>query len=143
MKWALTNPDVASVAVTFTNFDQIREYTAVVGSTLTRPEVGMLRRYRDEMVDKYCRFCGTCEASCLHDVAVADVMRYAMYFKYYGREKEAMQLYGTLPEQHSALVCDRCAGPCEAACPFGRVVRAELVEAHKLLSFPEPRGDHA
>jgi aryl-alcohol dehydrogenase-like predicted oxidoreductase len=61
-KWALANPSVASVAVTLTNFDQIRECTAAVGSTLTRPEHGMLRRYRDEMVDKYCRFCGTCEA---------------------------------------------------------------------------------
>jgi aryl-alcohol dehydrogenase-like predicted oxidoreductase len=143
VKWALTNPDVTSVAVTFTNFDQIREYTAVVGSKPTRAELGMLRRYRDEMYDKYCRFCGTCEASCPHDVAVADVMRYAMYFKYYGREKEAMQLYDTLPERHSALMCDRCPGPCEAVCAFGRAVRAELVEAHRVLSFPKPRGDHA
>jgi aryl-alcohol dehydrogenase-like predicted oxidoreductase len=143
VKWALTNPDVASVAVTITNFDQIRELTAAVGSTLTDSEVGMLRRYRDEMVDKYCRFCGECEASCPYDVAVADVMRYAMYFKYYGREKEAMQWYGTLPERRSALACDRCSGPCEAACPFGRPVRAELVEAHRLLSFPVARSDFA
>ena len=26
-------------------------------------------------------------------------------------------------------------GSCEAACPFGRAVRTELVEAHRLLSF--------
>jgi aryl-alcohol dehydrogenase-like predicted oxidoreductase len=143
VKWALTHPYVASVAVTLTNFDQIREYTAAVASTLTRSEVGMLRRYRDEMADRYCRFCGECEASCPHDVAVADVMRYAMYFKYYAREKEAMQLYGVLPAQHSARVCARCAGPCGPACPFGRAVRAELVEAHRLLSFPELRNDYA
>jgi predicted aldo/keto reductase-like oxidoreductase len=143
VKWALTNTYVSSVAVTLTNFDQIREFTAVVGSTLSRSEVGMLRRYRDEMVDKYCRFCGTCESSCPHGVAVADVTRYAMYFKYYGREKEAMQLYGGLPEGSSALACDRCAGPCDAACPFGRAVRAELAEAHRLLSFPELRSHYA
>jgi len=134
-KWALTNPNVASVAVTLTNFDQIRECTAAVGSTLTRPEQGMLRRYRDEMTDKYCRFCGTCEASCPHDVAVAEVMRYAMYFKYYGREKEAMQLYRALPERCSAVTCASCPAPCAAGCPFGRGVHAELVEAHRLLTI--------
>ena len=31
VKWALGNPDVASVAVTITNFDQIEELTAAVG----------------------------------------------------------------------------------------------------------------
>jgi aryl-alcohol dehydrogenase-like predicted oxidoreductase len=135
VKWALTNPDVASVCVGITNFDQIREYTAAVGTQLNGAEAAMLRRYAEEMHDKYCRFCGTCEANCPHEVAVADVMRYAMYFKYYGREKHSMQLYDALSRRRSAATCDRCPGPCDAACPFGRRVRAELVEAHGLLSI--------
>jgi aryl-alcohol dehydrogenase-like predicted oxidoreductase len=135
VKWALTNPDVASVCVGITNFDQIREYTAAVGSQLNEAEAAMLRRYAREMHDKYCRFCGTCEANCPHDVAIADVMRYAMYFKYYGREKHSMQLYDALPQRRLATMCDRCPGPCDAGCPFGRRVRAELVEAHGLLSM--------
>ena len=97
----------------------------------------MLRRYADEMYDKYCRFCGECEASCLRGVAVADINRYAMYFLYYGREKEAMRRYHDLPQQCSAQACDGCAGLCDAACPFGRRVRAELLEAHRQLSFRE------
>ena len=62
----------------------------------------MLRTYAGQMYDKYCRFCATCEASCPHEVAVADVMRYAMYFKYYGREKDSMKLYGELPSAWSS-----------------------------------------
>jgi predicted aldo/keto reductase-like oxidoreductase len=135
VKWALTNPDVASVCIRITNFDQLKGLAAAVGSSLEEPEVAMLRHYADEMYDKYCRFCATCEASCPHQVAVSEVMRYAMYFKYYGREKEAMQLYQRLPERGSASPCDSCSGQCEAACPFGRRARAELVEAHQLLSF--------
>jgi len=135
VKWALTNPDVASVCIRITNFDQLRGLAAAVGTSLEESEVAMLRRYADEMYDKYCRFCATCEASCPHQVAVAEVMRYAMYFKYYGREKEAMQLYQRLPDRASASPCDSCSGLCEAACPFGRPARAELVEAHQLLSF--------
>jgi aryl-alcohol dehydrogenase-like predicted oxidoreductase len=135
VKWALTHPYVASVCVGITNFDQIREYTAAVGSPLSEAETAMLRRYADEMYDQYCRFCGTCEGKCPRDVAIADVMRYAMYFKYYGREKRSMELYDSLPQRSRASTCDRCPGPCNTACPFGRRVRDELVEAHRLLSF--------
>ncbi len=135
VKWALTNPDVASVAVTLTNYGRLRELTAAVGSPPTAAEVEMLRRYREEMSNKVCRFCGTCEADCRHGVAVADVMRYAMYFKYYGREKEAMRLYANLPRGNAADECAACQGACDRACPFGRGVRAELVEAHRMLRF--------
>jgi aryl-alcohol dehydrogenase-like predicted oxidoreductase len=137
VKWALTNPDISSVAVTMTNFDKIREFTSAVKTGVSAAEVAMLRRYADEMHDKYCRFCGECEASCRHGVAVADINRFAMYFSYYGREKEAMQRYHSLSGRSSAGACDGCAGPCDAACPFGRPVRAELLEAHRKLSFQE------
>jgi len=137
VKWALTNPDVASVAVSMSNFDTIRQYSAAAGTTLSSAEVSMLHRYADEMYDKYCRFCAECEASCPHGVAVADINRYAMYFSGYGREKEAMRRYHALSEQCSAQACDGCSGPCDAACPFGRSVRAELLEAHRQLSFRE------
>ena len=137
VKWALTNPDVASVCIRITNFDQLREFAAAVGTGLEASEVAMLRRYADEMYDKYCRFCATCETSCPHQVAVADVMRYAMYFKYYGREKDAMQRYQSMSGDRSAAMCDACEGSCDAACPFGRAVRSELVEAHQLLSLSQ------
>ena len=137
VKWALTNSYVASVAVSMSNFDTIRQYSAAASTTLTTAEVSMLRRYADEMYDKYCRFCGECEASCPHGVAVADINRFAMYFSGYGREKEAMRRYHALSERCSAQACDDCSGPCDAACPFGRSVRAELLEAHRQLSFRE------
>jgi aryl-alcohol dehydrogenase-like predicted oxidoreductase len=135
IKWALTNPNVASVCVKVTNFSQIREYAEAVSSTITEPEIAMLRSYAGQMYDKYCRFCSTCEASCPHQVAVAEVMRYAMYFKYYGREKDSMGLYASLPGECRAATCQGCSAPCETACPFGRQVKDELVEAHRLLSF--------
>ena len=137
VKWALSNPYVASVCVGITNFDQVQEYTEAVGSQLSGAETAMLRRYAHEMYDKYCRFCGNCEACCPHDVAIADVMRYAMYFKYYGREKDSMELYSGLPRRCSASTCGQCPGYCDTGCPFGRRVQAELAEAHQLLSFTE------
>jgi aryl-alcohol dehydrogenase-like predicted oxidoreductase len=137
IKWALTNPNVASVCVAITNFSQIRAYAEAASSKITAPEIAMLRIYAEQMYDKYCRFCRTCESSCPNQVAVADVMRYAMYFKYYGREKDSMELYGKLPGECSAAACDGCTAPCDSACPFGRQVKEELVEAHQLLSFAQ------
>jgi predicted aldo/keto reductase-like oxidoreductase len=133
IRWALTNPDVSSVAVRIRSFDQLRQSAAAAGSKLTRNESDMLHRYAGEVYDKYCRFCGTCEAACPHGVAVADVMRYAMYFKYQGREKDAMRMYAALPGSRTAARCRDCGGPCEGACPFGRRLRPELAEADRLL----------
>jgi len=134
-KWALSNPLVASVCAGITNFAQIREFCGAVGAELSKAETDMMRRYADEMHDRYCRFCATCEPSCPHGVAVSEVMRYSMYFKYYGREKDAMKLYASLPHERSARACDGCAAECEGACPFGRTIRDELREAHSALSF--------
>ncbi len=133
VKWALTNPAVASVAVTFGSFEQIREMTAAVGSRLSLAEAAMLGRYADEVRHRYCRFCAACEASCPHGVAIADVNRFFMYFAYYDRHDEARRRYAALAPPRAAAACAGCVAPCEAACPFSRPVRAELVEAHRRL----------
>ncbi|MEJ2189890.1 MAG: aldo/keto reductase [Acidobacteriota bacterium] len=137
VRWALTNPDVASVCIRVTNFNQIHEFVGAVGSPLSRAEIAMLRRYAEDMYASYCRFCRSCEAGCPHGVSVADINRYAMYFKYDRRDKDAMQLYDQLPEHRSAAACASCTGLCEEGCPFGRNIRDELVEANRLLRFRE------
>ncbi len=134
-RWALSNSYVASVTLSMTSFAEIEEAVVAVGSRLSGAEVAMLRRYADEIYDQYCRFCATCEKSCPHEVAVADIMRYTMYFTYYGREKEAMRLYSELPSGSTAEVCRNCSGECDGACPFGRDVRDGLVDAHERLSW--------
>jgi len=134
VKWALLNPPVASVCVTFGSFEEIRSVTAAVGERLTVAEARMLRRYADETRDRYCRFCAACEPSCPHGVAVADVNRYFMYAAYCDRHAEARQRYAALGPRRAAAACAGCDAPCEAACPFGRPVRSELLEAHRRLA---------
>ncbi|PWB67508.1 MAG: hypothetical protein C3F15_17860 [Holophagae bacterium] len=134
VKWALLNPAVASVCVTFGSFDEIRSFAAAVGSRLSVAEARMLRRYADETRDRYCRFCADCEPSCPHGVAIADVNRYFMYAAYCDRYAEARQRYAALGPRRAAAACVGCGAPCEAACPFRRPVRAELLEAHRRLA---------
>jgi aryl-alcohol dehydrogenase-like predicted oxidoreductase len=134
-KWALSNPDVSSVCAGITNFGQIDEFCGAVGTALSAAEARMLRRYADAVRDRYCRFCAACEGSCPHGVAVAEVMRYHMYFKYYGRQKDSMRLYRELAEEKRAGACLECDEPCRGSCPFQRQIRAGLLEAHELLSY--------
>ncbi len=137
LKWALQNPAIASVAVTVSSFRVIRDSVRAVGEPLSRAEAAMLRRYARAMGDQVCRFCSTCEPRCPRGVAVADVMRYSMYFAYYGREKEAMRLYQELPAERRASKCAACSAPCEVACPHGRRLHAELIAADRRLRFEE------
>ncbi len=133
-KWALSNPNVSSVCAAITNFDQIKEYCGAVGEKLGQAELEMLERYAGIMHNQYCRHCGVCEGACPYGVAVSDVMRYAMYFKYYHREKDSMQLYAELPNEQTATACLNCDGACDGACPYGRKTREGLLEAHGLLT---------
>jgi predicted aldo/keto reductase-like oxidoreductase len=58
-----------------------------------------------------------------------------MYFKYYGREKDSMELYAALDPQRRANPCIDCPGDCLKGCPYGVDVRAQLIEANELMSL--------
>lgn len=135
-RWALKNPAISSVIGAFSKFEDVRNAIETMSKKFSTADAVLLERYRQAFWDKYCRYCGTCEGQCPHGVAVADVMRYAMYFKYYGREKDSMELYAALPSADRANPCDDCPGYCMRACPYGIDTRAQLVEAHGLLSVP-------
>jgi predicted aldo/keto reductase-like oxidoreductase len=134
VKWALSRPSVSSFCAGITSFDDVKELCGAVGQQMTSADWEMLDRYAHAVEHKYCRNCGRCEPACPHGVAVADVMRFAMYFRYYHREKDSMLRYSALPAERRALPCGDCPGYCEAACPHQRRVRAGLVEAHSMLT---------
>ena len=134
-KWALQNPQVSSILGSMTSCEAVEEYLGAVGKKLTVPEEALLRDYREIFDSEYCRNCGTCQKHCPHGVAVADVMRYCMYYKYYGGTRvEAVQKYRELPREARAARCANCEGPCVPYCPHGLRVRDNLVEADSLLA---------
>jgi predicted aldo/keto reductase-like oxidoreductase len=134
VKWALQNPCVTSILGMIRSFEAIEEYLRAAREKLTAHEEQMLRRYVEIFDSEYCRNCGTCQQHCPHGVAIADVMRYCMYFKYYETEKEARRLYAELPPQVRPSVCYTCAGHCAAHCPHRLQVRQKLLEADRLLA---------
>ena len=134
VRWALSNPNVTSACVHFSNFSAVEGYLEAVSKKLSFEDTRLLEDYRRAFSDRYCRNCGTCAELCPHGVDVANVMRYHMYFKFYGFEKEAMSRYAALPQSAKPLACRDCSSVCEKACPHGLTTRRNLLEAARMLT---------
>jgi predicted aldo/keto reductase-like oxidoreductase len=96
--------------------------------------VALLERYDQLTNGDYCQpHCGVCLDSCPEQLAVNDILRYRMYFKDYGWEKEGMRHYAKL--ERNASLCAGCPAPCTGTCPIGVPIRQKMMDAHRQLSF--------
>ena len=133
-KWALQNLSLTSILAPIQSFTDIEEYLQAARQPLSADERRLLQRYAEIFDSEYCRNCGLCQSHCPFGVAIADVMRYCMYFKYYDTQAEARRLYAELPPQARPVVCGTCPGHCVAHCPHGLRVKQNLEEAQRLLA---------
>jgi len=135
VQWVLSNPDMHTACIRFTDFDTIDRFLPLSGSKITRRELHSLDQYRVAASSLYCRHaCTDCSAACPHAVPVSTVMRYAYYFTEQAREKHAMSKYLGLGFG-DAPPCDSCRAPCDGACPYGVNIKANLLAAHDLLTL--------
>jgi hypothetical protein len=133
-RWVLSNPNVSCLVVSISTNQQVDEYVYASGTALRGTDVALLERYDQLISGDYCQpHCGVCLSSCVAALPVNDILRYRMYFKDYGWEKEGMRLYAKLAENASA--CARCAAPCAHTCPIGVPIQEKMIDAHRLLSF--------
>ena len=132
--FCLNNPGVHAVCPTINSFEGLETFLKLSGRKLDLAAARVLDDSRDVFGDTYCRHaCGLCEPACPRGVPVNAIMRYEYYFGAKGREKEAMGLYAELGPR-GAAECAGCAGPCEAACPYGVPIQAKLLMAHEDLT---------
>jgi aryl-alcohol dehydrogenase-like predicted oxidoreductase len=132
--FCLNDPGVHAVCPTINSFEGLETFLKLSGRKLDLAAARVLDDSRDVFGDTYCRHaCGLCEPACPRGVPVNSIMRYEYYFGAKGREKEAMGLYAALGRR-GAGECGGCAGPCEAACPYGVPIQAKLLMAHETLT---------
>lgn len=135
IRWVLSNPDIDTCIPTMSSYSHVEEYVAASGQPLDRAALEMIARYQRQAHNLYCRVsCRECLSSCPHSVAVNNILRYAMYFEYYGLESEAMRQYAALEPTQKPLSCAGCPGMCESACPYGLKVKEKLLHAHDILT---------
>lgn len=136
IKFCLNNPGVHAVCPSINSFEALEAFVKLSGQKLEIADAAVLDDCREAYGDTYCRHaCGLCEPTCPRGVPINTVMRYEYYFAAKGREKEAMGLYAALRDRGlDAGECAGCAGPCEAACPYGVPIQGKLLMAHENLA---------
>jgi predicted aldo/keto reductase-like oxidoreductase len=135
ISWALGNKHIDCCVLTMGSFSHVEEYVGASGKKLKRGDLAVLKKYQHLTADNYCRVsCSRCEAFCPKNVAISDVMRYAMYFEDYKHEKKAIEHYALLDAERKPLNCASCAGHCTAACPYGLQVKDKLLSTHNILT---------
>ncbi len=133
-RWVLSNPAVSCLVVSFSKLQHVDEYLYASGQEVSDSDVALLDRYDELTQGDYCQpHCGLCLDSCDRDLAINDILRYRMYFKDYGREKEGMRLYAKL--DNNASQCVTCTAPCTNQCPIGVPIREKMLDAHQNLSL--------
>ena len=133
-RWVLSNPNVSCLVISFSTLQHVDEYLAASGTALRPEDVGLLERYDQLVRGDYCQpHCGLCLGSCPENLPIHDVLRYRMYARDYGWEREGMRLYARL--EKSASVCTGCPAPCAGACPHGIPIRTAMLDAHRRLTL--------
>jgi predicted aldo/keto reductase-like oxidoreductase len=136
--WVNSNPNVSGLVVTITKPEQVDEYLFASGKRLDPSDLVLLEKYDRLVRSEYCTpGCGDCLDACPASIPIDDVLRYAMYFRTYGQEKEAMTRYAQMTELlgHGTEVCASCSAPCQAQCPRDIPIRQKLVRADRDLRF--------
>ena len=134
-RWVLSNPNVSCLVVSFYKPQHVEEYIYASGTQPTPTDLALLERYDQLTRGDYCQpHCGLCLSSCPEQLAINDILRYRMYFRDYGWEKEGMRLYAKL--ERNASRCGSCPAPCTGTCPIGVPIREKMLDAHRLLTLP-------
>ena len=131
-RWVLSNPAVSCLVISISTHQHVEEYLYASGTAVQSSDVALLSRYDELIAGEYCQpHCGVCLDSCAYALPINDILRYRMYFKDYGWEKEGLRLYAKL--QTNAAACVGCAAPCAGTCPIGVPIQEKMIDAHRLL----------
>ncbi len=135
VRWVLSNPDMHTVCLGLTGFDELDKFVARSGEKVDRAASEFLDAFQLAYNNRYCRHgCNLCVESCVHNLPVSTIMRYSYYFAMQRREKYAMGKYANL-DGKTAEQCINCHAPCVHACPHGVNIQANMKTAHSLLTL--------
>jgi len=114
----------------------VRENVAAARSekSLTAEESHQLNQLAALTASYACNGCNhLCEQSVARDVAIAEPLRYLMYFECYGKTDRARELYRSIPVARREVPVEDLQQACQV-CPQGIDIPARLNRARQLLA---------
>lgn len=143
LRFVLANPHVSVALSGMSTIQQVEENLAVASQpvALSVADQQLIREHLarlQKMADVYCTGCRYC-LPCENGVDIPGVFELFNLGRVYQLWEVARQRYGWLVQQKkSADYCSEC-GACEEKCPQKIPIRAQLREAHAVLSGQCPR----
>lgn len=141
LRFVLANPDVHCALSGMGSKKMVEENVTVASSekTLTTDEMAEINRISQlykERSDLVCTNCGYCKP-CPHEVNIPLVFELLNYYRVYGLEKHAIDVYsqiGKVPwfPGKTGEACTEC-GECLPKCPQNIEIVDQLKTAHKIL----------
>lgn len=133
--WA--NPDIASLCSQMPNLTILSANVAAArdATSLAREDFQVLTRYAAATAGTYCAGCSSlCQTAMGDAVPVADLMRAMMYYRDYGEQDLARELFASLPETVRSRLGGLDFAAAEAACPRGVPIAAIVGDATRILA---------
>jgi predicted aldo/keto reductase-like oxidoreductase len=108
---------------------------AVDKTKLEVSDLQSLDTYAEKTRSAYCAGCAEkCEAAIDEECPIADIMRYVMYYKYYGEPERARAHFAELPASVKATMAKIDFTPAEKACPRNIAIGSVIKEALQILT---------
>jgi hypothetical protein len=130
LKAVWENPQIASICSQMPNLTILMSNVAAAlnQTKLSRDSLQLLDRYAEDTCDAYCAGCTRfCEPEVAGRVPVADVMRYLMYYGFYGERDLARELFAAIALETREALRRIDYSAAEARCPR-RLPIARLME---------------
>lgn len=127
---------IDSINSEMSNVQQVRENVAAARSEveLTSRESHQLNRLSALTAKYYCNGCANlCEKAVDNKTAIADPLRFLMYYECYGKQDRARELYREIPLKLRNFGSSQIADA-SAACPQGIDIATRLAEAARVLA---------
>jgi len=129
LRWLVADPRVSCVPTIMTSLAQLEANARALRTPLSEDDEAVLATWRPRVSARFCRDCGSCAGGCPRGLAVAGLVRAAMYAEGYGdlgRARREVAATGTLRS-----ACAACR-ECSVVCPSGVDVRARVERALSL-----------
>jgi uncharacterized protein len=133
LKWVLQDKNVTAVIPGMRNMTELREDVGAMGLKYSYFDELVLQRYGAAVRPYYCSFCGQCESSCPHGVAISTINRCTMYAEAYKSMALSRSTYNEIPATASASTCLDCP-TCAARCVNGLDIAAKMSRARQILT---------